>query len=203
MEVYNDVPVVLAEEQWEDIFLEEYNQEGLYVDYNDNGGNDRQLNAILMMYPYNKIGMKRIQNCIFAADRVNTFESQILEKKRTERIAEDICSKLSLYEPFYIYGAGKVGKGISKLWGRESKDYIKAFLVADVSRNVEEIDGISVVSYKECVGTSDKIVIALFNVNETEKVKKELLRCGIDETQIVQLSKKEKVALIKYSESII
>ena len=53
------------------------------------------------------------------------------------------------------------------------------------------------------MGTSDKIVIALFNVNETEKVKKELLRCGIDETQIVQLSKKEKVALIKYSESII
>lgn len=52
MEVYSEIPVVLAEKFWPDTILMELQKNCLFENHNKDGGNDKQLKAMLREYPY-------------------------------------------------------------------------------------------------------------------------------------------------------
>lgn len=194
MEVYSEIPVVLAEKFWTDTILMEHQENCLYENYNKNGGNDKQLRAILKEYPYT-YQKKELINCIFATDRIFCEDIEMLKNKEMEKILAELKTRFKDYGELLVYGAGEMGSRLFYLL--DESDIVKAFVVNKLADNVNMIENISVKNYRDYIESHEKIVIALLDDVEVEKVRLELIKKGVYTDRIIMLKNFEKRALMK------
>lgn len=199
MEVYSGVPVVLAEKIWEDSVLLEYQANSLYESYNKNGGNDRQLRSLLKSYTC-KGDVRGMADRIFS-DGYNfcsdVQELKELEKarreierkqKELEKVKNEFTDKIQENSHVLIYGAGVMGKIVCQLLQRIKSYSIKAYIVNDITNNPDFIMDIPVKCYKDFIDSYEKIVIALLDEKEVNKVYMQLVEEGISSNRIIVLS---------------
>lgn len=196
MEVYSGIPVVLAEKSWEDQVLLEYQTNCLFEDYNKNGGNDKQFKGLIEYY-YGTVGEEAFLNRLFEQGRTYSFEIKEMKERQMEKVIDKLASKLQCHKEILIYGAGLVGKKVHRLLIQYDKSQIiKAFIVNDVRGNPEKIDNVPVRNYRELLDGDEKIVIALYNKDESESVRCELIKSGVEDDRIILLDTAEKIALM-------
>lgn len=193
MEIYNGIPVVLAEESWDDYLFLEYQNDSLFENHNKNGGNDEQLKELLKQYRYTYDGMK-MENCIFSHNRVFLSDVEGLKRKEIKKVIDELVSTICLNEKILIYGAGKLGKQLHKLL--QYKNIIKAFIVESITDNPKFIDDVPVNCYKKYIQSDEKIIIALFDMWESHKVYNCLLNEGMSSERFILLKRLEKSALM-------
>lgn len=196
MEIYSGIPVVLVERFWNDKVLKDYQKSGLYENYNKNGGNDRQLKALLNQYPYT-CKKKKLIDCLFSPDRLFCENKEAIENKEMEKALLELKIFLKKYKKILVYGAGEMGKRIFYLLGEFAVDTIKAFIVTQLSDNEKVIETISVEDYKNYIRSNEKIVIALFDDDKAEKICSDLMKKGVNADRIIMLKNFEKRALMK------
>lgn len=194
MEVYSEIPTVLAEKQWEDSVLKEYQKDCLFENYNKDGGNDKQLKELLKEYP-RTVHNEDLKDYIFKDGCVSCDEARKNEQKRMDSILEELSSRVQQYEELLIYGAGDVGSRFYNLL--EDKINIKAFVVKDTSDNINKIGNVEVRNYKEFINSEEKILIGLFNDNTTDEVCLNLIKEGINPTRLIVMDSNEKKALME------
>lgn len=194
MEVYSGIPVVLAEKGWDDTVLTEHQSDCLFQDYNKDGGNDRQLKALLQKYPYTYHKEKLIDS-IFSGGHMYGEEERKLEEM--DRILNKLTVRLSAYKELIIYGAGDVGHRVYYLLKDKFCELIKSFVVEDTLNNVHEIGTIEVKNYREFLDCEEKILIALLEDTQEEKVKCRLIAAGVNSERIITMNGYEKNALMK------
>lgn len=196
MEVYSEIPVVLAEKWWTDTVLMEHQENCLYENHNKNGGNDKQLKTILKEYPYT-YQKKKLVDCIFLTGKINDKEKEMIENRGMENALIELKKRLNNYGEILIYGAGEVGNKIFYLLKESNADVVKAFVVNEVAKNADMIENISVEDYRDYVDSNEKIVIALFDDNEANKVRLKLIKREVNANRIIMLRGFEKKALMK------
>lgn len=197
MEVYRDIPVVLAEDSSDDIFLTEYQDSSLYTVHNSNGGNDKQLETLLKRYIYIYNKEKKLIDCIFSQGK--TYKSQVkyLEKKQMKSFFDKLNNKIQSNAEIIIYGAGFIGNLIYDLLKKSNNTkIIKAFIVNNIENNPSLIHEIPVKDYREFINTHEIIIVAIYNSIEKEKVQLELMKAGVDSNRIILLSESEIQGLI-------
>lgn len=195
MEVYLGIPTVLTEERWGDSVLKEHQVSCLFENHNKNGGNDRQLESLLELYPYTR-QKELLIDSIFADGHVYCKDVKIIEEREMEEIITELKDKLSNYGEFLVYGAGDVGRRIYSLLQGNGEELIKAFIVKNPVDNVRKIKSIEVKNYKEFIDDRKKILIALFDDEKTKEVLIELVNEGINKDRIVTLNTYEKEILM-------
>lgn len=194
MEIYNDIPTVLAEKHWKDSILMEHQVHCLFQDYNKNGGNDRQLKELIKAYPYTLKNEKLI-NSIFKKDYLSCGEAVEMKKEEMDSILEELKVKIRRCGRILIYGAGNAAHRIYSLLMESDLDIIRAFIVKNTGDNVNTIGNIDVKCYKEFLDGEEKILIALFDENQTEEICIGLIKEGIDQSRIIRLDELEKISL--------
>lgn len=97
-------------------------------------------------------------------------------------------------EEIYIFGAGVVTKKILKVLEKDKISLIKGIVVSNVSENSQEMYGISVKDFSECLKNEKKIVIGLFYTKQ-ENTKNSLILKGIDSQRIITMNKEINNAL--------
>lgn len=180
----------------EDTILMEHQKSCLYMDYNGSGGNDKQLKAILDKYPCT-LQRKKLVDSIFESRGISSKEVEAIRDKEMENALLELKMRLREYGKVLVYGAGEVGRRIFCLLEESAVDVIKAFVVNKLSGNVSRIGGVAVENYRNHVGGEEKIVIALLDNCESEKVRLKLLGKGICAGRVVLLRGDEKQALMK------
>lgn len=201
MGVFNNVPVVLAQENWDDFIMDEWQEDGLYNTYNDNGGNDKQLKDLLKLYPYDKSGKTPLLECVWKDGKTYEAERGRMESQKMEKILDNLKRKLQAYEEVLVYGAGEFGKKILTLLKQDTlHTMIKAFVVNDVTSNPNTIDGIGVKDYRDYIDKTEKIIIALYSNDVENTVVQQLVNEGIDRSRFIFLNKYEKKALMRMEE---
>lgn len=195
MEIYNGIPTVLAEELWDDPVLEEHQVNCLFEDYNDNGGNDRQLEALLKHYIHTSDGNQLLIDNIFLNGRMLSSEVNKMKKQQMEKIHDELIEKMQTCGEILIYGAGLLGNQIYNFMKNNNIDIVKAFIVNDIKNNPRLIDNIPIKDYREFVNGDEKIVIALYNKSEAELVRATLIKEGTKSDRIILLHSLEKQIL--------
>ncbi len=194
MEVYSGIPAVLAEKRWNDAVLAEHQSTCLFQDYNKDGGNDRQLQALLQQYPYTYQKEKLIDS-IFSGGHMFCKEEKEFEKM--DCVLDELAIRLGDYKKLIIYGAGDVGRRLYYLLKRKFPNLIESFVVEDISINVREIENIEVKSYREFLDGKEKILIALLDGDQEKEVKYRLIAEGVNKNRIITMDGYEKKALMK------
>ncbi len=194
METYSGVSVVLAQKSWDDYALLEYKEKSLYENYNKRGGNDKQLKELLEQYTYTCDGMG-LEDCIFGQNQVFLSDVKKIKKEEMKKVVDELVSKIHLNDKVLIYGAGKLGKLIYKLFHYDN--IIKAFIVENVMDNPKFIYDIPVHYYKDYIQSDEKIVIALLDTWESRKVYECLMAEGIKRDRFIFLNGLEKKALVE------
>ncbi len=196
MEVYSGIPTVLAERRWDDVVLTEHQTTCLFQSYNKDGGNDKQLKALLQWYPYTYYKENLIDS-IFSGGRMTCKEARRIEEKEMDSILDELIGRLSVYKNLIIYGAGNVGNRVYYLLKDKLTDLIKSFVVEDTSNNAQKVGNIEVKSYKEFLNSDEKVLIALLEEIQEEQVKYRLIAEGMNKDRIITMNSYEKNALMK------
>lgn len=198
MEVYHNVPVVLVKKAGDDALLMEHQDSCLYVDYNSNGGNDRQLEALLQQYPYTINGEKTLLEGIFENGRIFASEVEVLKMKQMKNVYEALIKKLETYNEILIYGAGFAGNMIYNFLRQNNINSVKAFIVDNREDNPKFIDDIPVKDYREFITSNENIIIALLDKNKAKFVQETLVQeRKVDEERVVLLTNDDKKALLE------
>lgn len=187
MELYSEIPVVLARHYFEDSGLENYCENGLYRKKNINGGNDIQLHALLEYY-----GKDNREN--FLLMRMSAQGKLMLDECKKVK-ENDICTVMDKYlqvidnqETVLIYGAGNIAGKLYKAFEKTNRlKKIRAFIVKHVEENERDLSGIEVKDYMGFVDSIEKIIIGLSAIKQ-EEVYKDLIAKGFKEERIIKLS---------------
>lgn len=185
MELYSEIPVVLANQFFTDRVLEEYSSSGLYCNQNADGGNDIQFHALLDAY--NSDGNENTLIKRLAADgKLMSEDLERIRKKDMLQIIDEYLKILDNQESVLIYGAGDVAGKIYKIFeetGRLKK--ISAFIVNCIEENKKKIGNIKVKSYLDFVDSREKIIIGLCEMKQDE-IYQNLITENIDEGRIIR-----------------
>lgn len=188
MELYSGVPVVLAKQLFEDTGLEDYARNGLYSNYNADGGNDIQLQALLKTYG-NSCGEENFLLGRLAQEgKLMQDECDCIKREDRWRILDEYFKIVDDEKKVLIYGAGMIAGKIYRIFektGRAEKIY--AFIVNCVEDNCPELGGIGVRSYRDFVNSSEKIIVGLSGEKQ-EEVYKDLIIKGIDKKRVIKLN---------------
>lgn len=187
MEAYSGISVVLAEGLYDDPILMEHQKNCLFQDYNHNGGNDKQLKALMEYYPYVNGGDKPLIDCIFESGRIHYADIKKMERRKMEDTIEKFILKLMAFRKILIYGAGKAGNRICRLLQQNELDIIESFVVNDTTNNPCSVGGILVKDYREFLNTDEIILIALYDKSQSESVRKQLEKSGVESERIILL----------------
>lgn len=188
METICDVPTVLVGTRNLDIPSPSFSGNGLYQQFNDNGGNDKQLNAILQHYNYYHSPEKTLTQKIFQNGFISCDEVEELKEKDMILQVESWIEKINNYTEIVIYGAGKVAKRLYHILEKHGLDNrIKAFVVTDCACNPCEIYGIPVIEYTDTLFRQAVYIIGNANLYEQFKIVNFLMDVGIDEKNIEQI----------------
>lgn len=188
METICDIPTVLVETRNLDIPSPSFSGNGLYQQFNDYGGNDKQLNAILQHYNYYHSQEKSLTQKIFQNGLISCDEVEKLKEKDMILQVESWIEKINNYMEIVIYGAGKVAKRLYHILQKYGLDYrIKAFAVADCACNPSEVNGIPVIKYTDTLFRQAVYIIGNANLYEQFKIANFLMDVGVDEKNIEQI----------------
>ena len=182
MELYYDIPVVLVIEKYCDKEDEDITKNSLSKSVNV-GGNDQQWSALLKNYQSSFSGknmMDQIKN-----DGWLTLDD-ITEKEILELFKD---SEDSLKEQnTYVYGAGIIANEIYALMKKINKEkYIKSFVVDDELKNDKEINGISVINWREIIKQDNNIILGI-SKKVADEVRNTLISAGIDSSRIILMT---------------
>lgn len=189
MELISGIPVVQVSTRLLDRPNEVFIQEGLYQQYNRDGGNDRQFQKILENYNYFCKFNLTLTEMIFLTGII--YEDEVLQMQRAHniQIVREWLDKVCGCNGIVIYGAGAVAKRIYKLLKKQNViDKIKFFAVKDTNENENVIENVKVVQYKFVDYTNVVCVIALSNLKEQCCIGRELQEVGLSEDQILFLN---------------
>lgn len=198
MESYSEIPVVLAEKTWEDLFLSEYIADSLYESYNKVGGNDKQFRKLMDQYQYTYNG-KKMYDCIFSHKQIFVSNVEKLKEREGKKAIESLILEVCRNKELLVYGAGVLGKQLYKLL--KDKNVIQAFIVDNSMNNPEFVEGIPVRYYKNDIKGNEKIVIALFDKNESNKVYNRLINEGVNSKRFINLNQLMKNTLLELSKN--
>lgn len=196
MELISGVPVVQVPTRFLDVCDKEYAADGLYQQYNKNGGNDRQLRQLLEIYGHFNGIKETLTERIFAAGAV--CEDEVAEgiKADNMKLAEECICGACQNADIVIYGAGIVAKRVySFLSSYKMVSKIKAFAVWNTAKNSSRIEGIDVVQYQDMDYENAICIIAIADLNEQYCVHRQLVSIGVQESQILFLDQKLQCAL--------
>ena len=195
MEIYSNIPTVLAISSFEDNLIPGISDSGLHVTNNAQGGNDIQLNNIIKYYDDKMREKEFIKKRIFS-------DGDMMIVKNNHELLHELLEDILNRENILIYGAGKVGKELYYyLKGQGYGEYVKAFIVEDKNHNVSAIDNIPVEEYTEYINSSECIVIGLWYTKQ-EDIFNTLCSKGVTPYRIRKLSKMENIALQEKSVDI-
>lgn len=199
MELINDVPVLKVPAYFfGDVPDEEFLRDGLFFQYNKNGGNDRSLHQLLERYDYFDSMKESLSERIFSTGMV--YEEEVAEGRKKDNItmAQTYIGGLGRDTDIVIYGAGVVARRIYyMLKQRKKTNKIRAFVVMDTDGNVSDIEGINVVQYKKVDYENAVCVIAIKDLCEQNRVCQRLLSFGLEENQILLLNRRIQMGLQK------
>lgn len=196
MEVYSRIPVVLAERSWDDHVLPEYQKNSLYSNYNRNGGNDVQIKAIFDQYMH-IYDQQNLETGTFVKEKKMYSEINDLKIAERKRVLNELLLKLEMNDKILIYGAGTVGKQFYKWLRCNRVPEIEAFVVSDMANNTDYIDAVPVKIYTEYIRGFEKLVVAIWETNDSYEVCKRLLESGVDRRRIIVLNRLEKQSLME------
>ena len=186
MELLRGVPVVQVKTRYWDVADLKYAQNGLCQNVNGNGGNDRQLKNLLELYGQKHGGTGSLIERVFSdgVTYVDEVEQGKMEDER--RSLEEWIEEIAQFQNIFIYGAGRVAGRIYQVLKRHIQaERFRAFLVEDVSQNVDQIEGIPVLPYITAQYQDAVCVVGLASQEEQLKVSKKLLETGMEKGQIV------------------
>lgn len=196
MELIGGIPVTQVPTRLLDRCDEKFVKDGLYQQYNGNGGNDRSLHQLLKRYNHFG-GMKdSLIERIFSTGMI--YEDEIEEgmKRDDIRMTREYIDSLSENVNIVIYGAGVVAKRIYSMLKQYKKTgKIRAFAVENLYRNVSNIEGIDVVQYEDVDYDNAVCIIAIADLNEQYRICQRLLSFGLEENQILFLNHRIQVGL--------
>lgn len=184
MELYNDVPVVLATHFWADSVLEECLESGLSRNQNAGGGNDKQLHNLLKLY-----GEKKANESlkVWGNEGLMYSDYKRVRKQDMQNLVADFIKKIGNQEKILIYGAGCVAKRFyCALKDNNCVNRIEAFIVKDTSQNPRTLENICVENYTNYIKYSYKIIICLWETKQNQ-VYDELIEAGIAKERIIKL----------------
>lgn len=204
MELISGISVVRIPTRLGDRFDEDFFRDGLYQHYNKNGGNDRQLQAILEVYDNFSKSRSSLTKKIFSTGIIYENEIPKMQKDDDFRMGREWLDRIGSGCDIVIYGAGKTARHIYRLLKNfKSVKKIKSFVVENINQNVEMIEGIKVLSYKNADYTNAVCIIALADLREQYRVGDHLQEIGLDEDRILFLDSKLYKALYSLEQSII
>ena len=189
MELISDVPVVQVPTRFLDRADEDFAIDGLYQQYNGNGGNDRQFQKVLEVYDNFHISKLTLTEKLFSTGMTYNDEALKGQKDDDFQMAQGWLDRICNGGDIVIYGAGTVARRIYELLKRRrANDKIRCFAVENIGKNQTDIEGIDVIQYNEADYVNAVCVIALANLEEQEYVRRKLLETGLDEGDIILLS---------------
>ncbi|MDE6620066.1 MAG: glycosyltransferase family 2 protein [Lachnospiraceae bacterium] len=189
MELMNNTPVVQIDTRYYDIYHSEYRRDGLYQNYNGNGGNDKQLHELLNAYCHLWEQSKPIEKKIFSDGMV--YEDEVEAGKLTDdkNYIDTWIKGLERYQKIVLYGAGTMAERVYRILEKyHYEDRVTAFVVKDPLQNPGEIEKVKVVQYQQLDYRGAACIICLKNKEQQLLMNQELLRSGLEEWQILRLN---------------
>ncbi len=183
VQLLSDVPVAFAFPLYIDEPIEKENTQGLFFEHNQNGGNDKQLNALIDYYKDTK-GISLI-----AKIQKNGF---LLEKDAKEQkisnalviISQWLCDNCGESD-FYIYGAGKVADVFYRtLRNIKMESRIICALVDNVANNKSEYFAID--NFRHHINDRNKIILCVGKKLQAEVISL-LSDSGLDMERVIIL----------------
>lgn len=130
--------------------------------------------------------LREVDDCIdwsiFSEQEKGKLNAIKLLEKREWAGAQMCILKERLKEGYslYLYGAGRVGRQISQNLKDRGYD-IKAFIVSDISKNTNEVEGITVEEWKELVKVKQKAIVIITTIKYKKEIEKRLKELEVDE----------------------
>lgn len=199
MQLINNVPTVVVNNCFDDVLMEEYRGTGLFVEYNERGGNDSQFSDLLNIYNGYYGESDKLTNRLFGEGRLYVSKMEEIYEEIAIKEIDSFRRFIADHEQIVIYGAGVVGKRIFQALKKAAiYEKVEAFVVSDLKNNPKKYMGYLVKNYRDYIDkTKAGIIVGLLPEKQTGVINK-LIQEGISEERIMGVNRKANRVLIQY-----